>query len=90
MLQSLCSWSLRWPSWGGCDSCEAVREGGGQSQKLRETPPRGRAARFWARAGGPGGGAATREDLALPLRDLHQDIHATIEAEVCLFWLAAA
>jgi hypothetical protein len=41
-----------------------------------------KAARFWARAGSSG--SSTRDDLQLPLQDLHRDIHESIDAEVCL------
>ncbi len=40
-----------------------------------------KAARFWARAAAQG--SAARDELTLPLHDLHNDIHATIDAEVC-------
>ncbi|CAL8468472.1 g8012 [Coccomyxa elongata] len=44
------------------------------------------AARFWARAAAQG--SAARDELTLPLHDLHNDIHATIDAEVRDFWHA--
>lgn len=45
-----------------------------------------RAKRFWEKAGSAGG-SALREDLVQPLQDLHHDIHATIDAEVLVFFV---
>lgn len=47
-----------------------------------------KAARFWARAASQGSSA--RDELTLPLQDLHNDIHATIDAEVSNIFCSSA
>ena len=80
------------PARRGCRSghgtrMEVTRAGRALHRCSNSCPRRCRAARFWARAGGS---AASREDLAQPLQDLHADIHASIQSEVGAQSLAPA